>query len=257
MNFSFILKNSKMNSKRFNLLLLLIIAGFLVFSVAAPFIFKLFGYDVTVTGRCFGIPCGWSVRVFPTDTKQTPSGTLKVTVYALEKDGGHIFDGATIAVIEKVSGKIVAEQVADQNGQTIFYLKQGYYRFQPSPLKENRVVGFLETDIQKNQKLTLRLTEVGPTAFGAPVKTCDAKQEAINLGLQQANYCEVESDCKFFQPDGFSCRVYINQSFDTSVILKRITDYSQSCKFPVYKCPVEMINRLPLCIQGKCSVDYR
>lgn len=188
---------------------------------------------------------------------QIPPDTFKITILALEKDGGHIFDGATIAVIEKASGKIVAEQIADQNGRATFYLKQDSYRFQPSPLKENHVVGFLEADVQKNQEFTLRLTEIGPTAFGAPVKSCEAKQEAINLALEQANYCETNSDCKLFQPGGFSCAGYIHKLFDTAIILQRVADYGRSCPLTAYKCPVDQLSRSPQCIQGKCQVDYR
>lgn len=184
---------------------------------------------------------------------QIPLNTLRITTHAFEKDGGHIFDGAIIAVIEKISGKIVAEQVADQNGQSVFYLKRGFYRFQPSPIKENRVVGFLETEVQENQEFTLRLIEIGPTAFGAPVRNCEAKQEAINLALEQANYCEIDSDCKFFQPSGF-CWAYVNGALDNSVILQRIQDYGKSCTIPEFKC---IRKGKAVCVQRKCTNDYQ
>lgn len=92
------------------------------------------------------------------------------------------------------------------------------------------------------------------TSTHALVETCDAKENAINLALEAANYCEIDSDCKFFQPDGFSCWRYINKSLDTSTILQRIGDYGRSCAFTTYKCPTVRPAR---CIQKKCSVDYR
>lgn len=186
--------------------------------------------------------------------RQIPPTIFTVNAYALEKNGGHIFDGATIAAIDQVSGKILSEQIADQNGRVIFYLKPGAYRFQPSPLKESRVVGFLDVDIKKNQELTLQLTEIGPTAFGAPVQTCDAKKDAINLALETANYCETDSDCKLFEPVGFSCWTYIHKSFNTSTILQRIADYGESCDTIKYKCAVV---GQALCMKGKCKVDYK
>ena len=92
------------------------------------------------------------------------------------------------------------------------------------------------------------------TPTHAPIETCAAKKNAINLALEAANYCETDSDCKFFQPDGFSCWRYINKSFDASTILQRIGDYGRSCAFTTYKCPTVRPAR---CIQKKCSADYR
>lgn len=175
-----------------------------------------------------------------------------VTLYAYEKDGSHIFDGAVIAVIDTSTGKIIAEQTADQNGKVVFSLTSGKtYRFQPSPLHENRVVGSVSRYIPSPEFFTeLRLTEIGPSSFGAPVNTCEEKTEAINLALEQANYCETESDCKLFQPGGFSCYVYTNQSFDGSTVLQRVNDYGKVCPFTAYKCA--QLEHSPACIQGKC-----
>lgn len=184
---------------------------------------------------------------------QIPLNTFRVAIYAFEKDGGHIFDGAIIAVIEKVSGKIVAEQVADQNGQTVFYLNRGFYRFQPSPIKENRVVGFLEAEVRESEEFTLHLIEIGPAAFGAPVRSCEAKQEAINLAFEQVNYCEINLDCKFFQPSGF-CWAYVNSALDNSVISQRIQDYGKSCTIPEFKC---IRKGKAICVQHKCTNDYQ
>lgn len=176
----------------------------------------------------------------------------QITLYAYEKDGNHIFDGAMIAVIDTSTGKIVAEQIADRDGRVVFSLIPGAYRFQPSPLRENRVVGSLNLSVplNENKPQTLSLTEIGPSSFGAPVNTCEEKQEAINLALEQANYCETESDCKLFQPGGFSCYVYTNQSFDGSTVLQRVNDYGKVCPFTAYKCA--QLEHSPACIQGKC-----
>lgn len=177
----------------------------------------------------------------------------KITLHAYEKDGNHIFDGAVIAAIDTSTGKIVAEQIADRDGRVVFSLIPGAYRFQPSPLRENRVVGLLNlfVPLEENKPQTLSLTEIGPSSFGAPVNTCEEKQEAINLALEQANYCEVDSDCKLFQPGGFSCYVYTHQSFDGSTVLQRVNDYGKICRFIAYKC-AQLVEHSPACIQGKC-----
>lgn len=175
-----------------------------------------------------------------------------ITLYAYEKDGSHIFDSAVIAAIDTSTGKIVAEQIAERDGKVVFSLIPGTYRFQPSPLQENRVVGSLNLSVplNENKPQTLSLTEIGPSSFGAPVNTCEEKQEAINLALEQANYCETESDCKLFQPGGFSCYVYTNKSFDGSTVLQRVNDYGKVCPFTAYKCV--QLEHSPSCIQGKC-----
>jgi len=176
----------------------------------------------------------------------------KVTLYAYEKDGSHIFDGAVIAAIDTSTGKIIAEQIADRDGKVVFSLIPGTYRFQPSPLRENRIVGSLNlfVPLEENKPQTLSLTEIGPSSFGAPVDTCEEKKEAITLAIEQANYCEADSDCKLFQPGGFSCYVYTNQSFDSSTVLQRVNDYGKVCPFAAYKCA--QLEHSPSCIQGKC-----
>lgn len=178
--------------------------------------------------------------------------TYNITLYAYEKDGSHIFDGAVIAAIDTPTGKIVTEQIAGKDGKVVFPLIPGDYHFQPSPLRENRVVGSLNLSVplNENKPQILLLTEIGPSGFGAPVNTCEEKYEAINLALEQANYCERESDCKSFQPGGFSCYIYTNESFDGSTVLQRVSDYSNACRLPVYKCA--QLQRSPRCIQGKC-----
>ncbi len=195
-----------------------------------------------------------SGRIVGTCIADLAPTVFKVTLYALEKNGSHIFDGAVIAVIWKDNGKIIDEKVADKDGRVIFTLSPASYRFQPSPLKENRVVGFLDANISNDQELTLRLTEVGPAAFGAPVETCEAKREAINLAVEQTNYCTDTSDCKLFQNGAIGCGKYIHKEFDSSIILQRAGEYAASCFIPAIKCPLA---RQPICIAGKCSVDYR
>ena len=184
-----------------------------------------------------------------------PSQAYNITLYAYEKNGSHIFDGAVIAAIDTSIGKIIAEQTADQNGKVVFSLTSGKaYRFQPSPLRENRVVGFLNLFIplEENKPQTLLLTEIGPSSFGAPVDTCEEKSAAINLALEQANYCETEFDCKLLQPGGFSCSVYTNQSFDSSVVLQRVSDYGKACGFTQYKCA--QLSHSPSCVLGRCQM---
>ncbi len=186
-----------------------------------------------------------------------PSGDRQaeaVTLYAYEKGGNHIFDGAVIVAMNTKTGKIVAEQVADGNGKVTFALPWGTYRFQPSPSRENRVVGSLglSVPLEENKPQTLLLTEIGPAGFGTPVDTCDEKKEALNLALEQANYCEVDADCKVFQPGGFGCFGYVNKSFDGSMILQRVDDYGRMCPLTAYKCPGTP--RSPICVQGVCRV---
>jgi len=94
--------------------------------------------------------------------KPVSSPMVRVTVYAREKDGSHIFDGAVLTAMRKSDRKIVAEQVADGDGRVIFNLAPDVYRFQPSPTKEKRVVGFLDADVQASQELTLLLVQVLP-----------------------------------------------------------------------------------------------
>ena len=193
-------------------------------------------------------------NIISTFTLLNSKQATKITLYAHEKDGGHIFDGAVIAAIDTSVGKIITEQIADQDGKVVFSLIPGTYRFQPSPLRENRVVGSLNlfVPLEGNKPQTLLLTEIGPSRFGAPVDTCEKKKEAITLAIEQANYCEINSDCKLFQPGGFSCHVYTNQLFNGSTILQRVNDYGKVCRFVAYKCFQQ--KHPPLCIQGKCHI---
>ncbi len=95
---------------------------------------------------------------------------------------------------------------------------------------------------------------VEPKINEAQVHTCSMKGGAIRLALDKGNYCVTDSDCKFFQPDGFECWRYVNQSFNTSTILNKIGDYGKSCSFTAYKCPTVRPAR---CIQKKCTTRYR
>lgn len=188
--------------------------------------------------------------VTPTPTDKQTSA---VTLYAYEKDGSHIFDGAVIAAINSSTGRIVAEQVAEGDGKVVFLLPAGTYRFQPSPFRENRVVGSLKFSVplNENKPQTLLLTEIGPGGFGVPVDTCSEKNEALDQALKQANYCEVDADCKTFQPGGFSCGTYVNKSFDGATVLQRVNDYARGCPLTAYKCPG--IWHSPMCVQGVCN----
>lgn len=180
-----------------------------------------------------------------------------VILYAYEKNGSHIFDGAIIAVIDQGDGQIVTEKIADRDGRVVFVLSPGLYRFQPSPLRENRVVGTAELTIpeprEESYEITLFLTEVGPASFGAPVKSCEDKYSAVEAMLEQANYCTSDDDCKIIEAPGFACRVYIHKGYDTTALFNRIEDYSSSpCILPAV---AECAAAVPaVCKLGKCAV---
>lgn len=181
-----------------------------------------------------------------------------VTLYAYEKEGGHIFDGAVIAARDISTGKIVAEQVADRDGKVVFSLIPGAaYRFQPSPLRENRVVGSLVRYIPSPELvITLRLTEVGPSSFGAPVDTCEEKHEAIKEIFANANYCETDADCQDIDVRSYAprsdCFREINKNYQTNILFQRLSDYSNTCDTEPFdrRCPFQPAGRM-VCVGGK------
>jgi len=82
-------------------------------------------------------------------------------------------------------------------------------------------------------------------------ETCSEKKLSINAELSRANYCIIDSDCIFFQPNGYSCWQYINKKYNTTLILNQIQKYLLSgCTVPAYKC--QRVCQ-PQCINGKCE----
>ena len=193
----------------------------------------------------------------PPPSPTSAAGVVTATVYALEKDGSHIFDGAVIAAINEESGKMVAEGVADRDGKLMFAIPPGHtYRFQPSPLRENRVAGSLLRYIPSPEfVLELRLTEIGPLGFGAPVRTCEAKREAIELAFATANYCTADADCRDIPLGGkavqFGCWKYVHRAYDIAMLSQRLAEYTNdsTCNQLIDECaPVPQAR----CVRGRC-----
>ncbi len=176
-----------------------------------------------------------------------------VTLFAYEKDGMHIFDGAVIAAIDTSTGKIVAEQTAGHDGKAKFSLPAGSYRFQPSPKNENRVVGSLEKNIQNSQEFILLLTEVGPDDFGEPVDTCEGKYDAVEGIFETANYCVTNDDCKAIPLGGeyieFGCWKYVYKGYNTDILYQRMDQYVNSCAKAINECAP---SPNAVCRTGRC-----
>lgn len=215
------------------------------------FISKLVLTIIILTVMGVGAWQFWGQSVQPMQPPQgEPVGTVRVTVYALELSGSHIFDGAWLSAIDVPSGKIVQEQVADGDGRAVFELIPGTYRFQPSPGKETRLANFYRVKVWQDQTVTLRLTEIGPSGFGAPVQGCQDKQVALLTALENANYCEKDSDCTIFEDKALGCAHGIYTKYDTSILRSRITEYVAACPIIVHGCPAP--GRYT-CQIGKCK----
>ncbi|MEK7542309.1 MAG: hypothetical protein AAB524_01250 [Patescibacteria group bacterium] len=195
------------------------------------------------------VPLLW----FVLNQKKLDESSFEVTVFAYEKDGSHIFDGAMIAAIDVSNGKIVAEQVADHDGRVVFQIIPGLYRFQPSPLRENRVVGIAELKITGNYQGNLLLTEVGPGDFGAPVDTCEEKYDAVEGIFETANYCQTDADCAAIPLGGeyvdFGCWKYVYKGYNTSILYQRMDQYVSSCAKAINKCSP---SPSAVCRVGRC-----
>ncbi|MBU0707967.1 hypothetical protein KKG41_06370 [Patescibacteria group bacterium] len=79
-------------------------------------------------------------------------------------------------------------------------------------------------------------------------QTCEEMYDSIENDLDNANYCDQDSDCDAILLGGrymeFGCYHYINKNIDQSSILQNMYIYDEKCD--------EMINDCDLALEAQC-----
>ena len=77
---------------------------------------------------------------------------------------------------------------------------------------------------------------------------CNDMYDKIRSAIEDANYCEVDSDCKTLILGGtyidFGCYHFINSDIDESIFYEKMRDYADQC--------VEIINLCAPAPDAKC-----
>jgi len=86
---------------------------------------------------------------------------------------------------------------------------------------------------------------------------CSHLETQIKDLIDQANYCDNDSDCTFggteFILCPFGCYVLVNKDVDLNEIERGVKQYSEDCGGCVYECPYDPAPDDIKCINNKCT----
>ncbi len=87
---------------------------------------------------------------------------------------------------------------------------------------------------------------------------CDSMYDEIEQMIDEANYCEIDSDCEVLHLGGiyieFGCYHFVNKNTDVFEIYKVMDKYNHDCEQMIDDCA---ISPEPECVNGKCVSQTR
>lgn len=93
---------------------------------------------------------------------------------------------------------------------------------------------------------------------GRAAEACRRAEDAMQVLVDDARYCESDSDCTIFDYGyPIQCLTSVANSEITRLRLA-YRDYQESCEYRVYyDCPSEPMERHPVCLRNRCEVELR
>jgi len=97
-----------------------------------------------------------------------------------------------------------------------------------------------------------------PTCMGCgdlDAKSCSDLETKVKQSLDDANYCDIESDCIISEINScpFGCNSLVNKNADLTKIKEGVDNYNENCIRCVYDCYSVTSDNIK-CENHKCSI---